>query len=256
MLYLFFGGDRDKVLARSNEVINRTTSSLPDILFARIDADSFEKAKFEELVGGRSLFAKKIVVLCDGLFTNKEIGSFLSKKVEGVAESPNVFIFRDMGIDKKILDLLKKIGANIEEIELPESEKGYAGAREVRLKAGYESFNIFSFTDAIGGRDKKAAWVLFHKALRAGFPVEELLWKAVWIFKNIILASPAGGDQKEVTSKLKVGPFVLNKARGFVGKYNQRQLLAKYRGLVDVYHGTRRGIVDTEMALEQFILNL
>ncbi|MBI3633309.1 MAG: hypothetical protein HY226_03395 [Candidatus Vogelbacteria bacterium] len=257
MIHLTFGSDRNKILVRSQEVVSDYLGGLSGALFVRLHGEEFEKAKFEELIDGRSLFSKKIVVLCDGLLANKETVNFVLKRVDDIAASNNIFVFRDDILDKKTLEVFKNKGTTAEEFcERAVTGGGYAGAREVKLKTGYETFNIFSFTDAIGRKDKKTAWVLFHKALRAGFPVEELFWKVIWIFRNILLASSLNADQKGVTTTLKISPFVFNKAKSFVGCYHPEQLLSKYRDLLDIYHETRRGVVDIEMATEQFILTL
>ena len=114
MIYLCFGNDRDKVLNRSSGLVDKALSDLPDALLVRINVEGFEKAKFEELINGRSLFSKTIIVLCDGLLSNKETSLYLSNKIEDVAVTANSFIFRDGSVDKKTTDSFKKNGAKIE----------------------------------------------------------------------------------------------------------------------------------------------
>lgn len=257
MIYLVYGNLREKVISRSNDIVARQLGSIADGLFIKVDNEAFEKTKIEELIGVKSLFTKKVVILCDGLCSTKENSAFILKKIKDIAASDNIFVFREAEVDKKVLDSFIACEASIEELnDRVSTSRGYVGAHEVKIKAGYEGFNIFSFTDAIGRRDKKTAWVLYHKALRAGFPAEELFWKAVWIFRNIMLASPINRDPKGVVSALRISPFVFNKAKGFVGGYDLNQLVVKYKDLVSIYHQTRRGLVDIEMATEQFILNL
>ncbi|MDO8493289.1 MAG: hypothetical protein Q7S19_01980 [bacterium] len=256
MIYLIYGNQRDRVLVRSKEIIDKALATKSGALHFKFSAEGFEKAKFEELIAGRSLFAEKVVVLCDGLMFDAEISVYLSKKIGEISESDNIFVFREEKLNKSFLDLFKKSEAKIEEFSIVENKKGYAGAREVKLRAGYEGFNIFSFTDALGARDKKLAWVLYQKALRAGFPAEEIFWKAVWLFRNLILASGINKDQKDLVSKLKISPYTFDNSRKFLKNYTEPVLLDKYKKLVDIYHQFRRGIVESDVAIEQFILNL
>ena len=256
MIHLIYGSNRDKIVQRSKELIDKALGS--GALFFKFAEEGFVGAKFEELISGRSLFFEKVVILCDGLFDDGEIAALISKRIAEIAESKNLFFFRERDLNKKNLELFGKVGAKVEEFSTVDNKKGYAGAREVKLRAGYEGFNIFSFTDALGARDKKQAWVLYQKALRAGFPAEEIFWKAVWIFRNIILVSPINSDQKNLSDKSKLGisPYTLTNSRKFLKNYQVEILRDKYKKLVDMYHQFRRGVVEVEIAMEQFILSL
>lgn len=257
MIHLVHGNKRDKVLLRSSDIVDRALKSNPDALYFKFSEENFDALSFGDLIGGRSLFSGKVVVLCDGILSNAEFLVFILKRLEEIASSSNVFIFRQDRINKKELEAFKSAEAKIEEWSDPEENRGYAGTREVKLKAGYENFNVFSFTDALGARDKKKAWVLYHKALRAGFPAEEMFWKAVWLFKNIVLVSSVNKNQKDLETKLKIKPYTLGNSRKFLKNYEKGgQFLEKYRDLVDIYHRFRRGESEVEMATEQFILNL
>lgn len=257
MIHLIYGNQRDRVLARSKQIVDRVLGSKSGALYFKFMPEGFERAKFEELIAGRSLFKELVIVLCDGLMADAEISALLSKKIGEMSESNNIFIFLEEKINKNFLELFKKAKADIAEFSVAE-KKGYAGAREVKLRAGYEGFNIFSLTDALGARDKKLAWVLYQKSLRAGIPPEEIFWKAVWIFRNIILVSSINTEQKELAdkSKLAISPYTLSNSRRFLKNYNEADLKNKYKKLVDIYHQFRRGIVEAEMAMEQFILGL
>ncbi len=257
MIYLIYGDKRDKVLVRSREIVDKSLKSNDGTLYFKFTEDDFQRARFQELIGGKSLFAEKFIVLCDGLLGSAEDSVFVSKKIQEVSSSDNIFIFREGLLNKKSLEIFKEAGSKIEEFSLSDfSKKSYAGAKEMKLRRGYEDFNIFKFTDALGSRDRKMAWVIFHKGLRAGFSAEEMFWKAVWIFRNIILASPINKNQKDILTKLDVKPNTLNNCRRFIKNYTEETLLDNYKKLVDIYHQFRRGVVDSDMALERFLLNL
>ncbi len=258
MIFVVHGNLREKVLAGFVELKDKMIRANPDALQIRFSTENFSRERFEELMGGRSLFKEKFIVLSDGLFEKAEIGDFLLEKISLIAESDTIFIFREGKLTKKYLDAIKKAGGKLEEFSDSESAKkqGYAGAREIKLRAGYEGYNIFSFTDAIGARDKKNAWVLYQKGLRAGLPAEELFWKIVWIFRNIILVSSINSDHAGLQTKFSVSPFILGKCRGFVKNYSVESLIDNYKKLNDIYYQFRRGEVEVELAVEQFILNL
>jgi len=257
MLFLFYGNNRERILTRSKEIVESVVKKSPDALYFNFTESNFERAKLDELTGGRSLFSQKIIVLCDGLLENPEIAELVSFKISEMSSSNSLFVFREGVLRKSLLEIFKKSAAIIAEFSVDENTKrGYMGTREVKLRVGYENFNIFSFTDALGSRDRKLSWVLFHKALRAGIPAEELFWKAVWIFRNMILADISPVYQKELTTRLKISPFVVRKSRGFLKNYSIETRKDVYGKLVRMYHEFRRGTIETEIAMEQFILNL
>lgn len=246
MIHLIYGNSRDKVLARSKEIVDENLRSNPGALYFKITDDSFEEAKLEELIDGRSLFSHKIIILCDGLFSDVETLMFVSKNIEKFSLSNNLFVFREGILDKSRLEFFKNSSSSVEEFTIERGDKsGY-----------YEGFNIFSFTDALGSRDRKLAWVLFHKAIRAGIPAEEIFWKSVWLFKNIILVSSINTNQDDLVTKLKISPFVIKKSKSFLKNYSDEILRENHRRLVDIYHQFRRGALEISMAMEKFILNL
>ncbi len=257
MIYFIHGNNRDKILTRSKELVEKSLKENLGALYFKFNIEDFQKAKLEELIGGRSLFREKFVVLCDGLLGDPEAQLFVSKMCIEMDSSDNIFILREGVINKKLLEIFDKTGSKIEEISLEKIDNfGYAGARGVKLRPGYEDFNIFKFTDALGVRDRKMAWILFQRGLRAGLPAEEIFWKVVWIFRNMILVSPINKNQDGLVSKLDIKSNTINNCRRFIQKHTNDSLLESYKRLVDVYHQFRRGRVECEMVLEQFILNL
>lgn len=112
-------------------------------------------------------------------------------------------------------------------------------------------FNIFSLTDAIGTRDKKAAWTLYQKALFAGLVAEEIFWKVTWIVKSMLLASRTK-DYTETDMK----EFPYKKAKGFAKNFEDGELEQLSEDLVVGYHNARRGVGEIETLLEKIILNL
>jgi DNA polymerase III delta subunit len=117
-------------------------------------------------------------------------------------------------------------------------------------KKGRE-FNIFAFTDALGARKKKDAWVLYQKALAAGLSAEEVFWKMVWQVKTLLLAKKTSNAEE---AGMKDYPY--SKAKGYLKNFKEGELEQLSETLVVGYHQTRRGGPETETFLEKTILGL
>lgn len=122
---------------------------------------------------------------------------------------------------------------------------------ESEMEGLHGEFNIWSFTDALGARDKKRAWLLYRKALAAGFVPEEVFYKAVWQVKTMLLA-------KRCSSAAEAGlkPFPYSKAKGFLRNWKEGELEKFSERLVMSYHEARRGEGEIETSLEKAILCL
>lgn len=112
-------------------------------------------------------------------------------------------------------------------------------------------FNVFVFTDAIGARDKKRAWILYRQALAAGISAEEIFFKVVWQVKTMLLAlrtkSAAEADMKT---------FPYAKAKSFLKNWKVRELEGLSEELVLGYARIRRGEGEMETFVEKMILKL
>ena len=113
------------------------------------------------------------------------------------------------------------------------------------------TFNIFLFTDALGARKKKDAWILYHKALASGMTPEEVFWKVVWQIKNMLIV-------RKINTAAEAGlnPFVYSKAKGFLKNFKEGELERLSEELVSGYHNARRGKGEIETLVEKFVLNL
>jgi len=125
-----------------------------------------------------------------------------------------------------------------------------ADADSIGPKARAE-FNIFAFTDAIGARKKKDAWVLYQKALASGMAAEEIFWKVVWQMKSLLLA-------KRTNSSMESGQnaFVYQKAKSFIRNFKDDELENLSESLVIGYHNARRGKGEIDGLIEKTLLNL
>ncbi len=112
-------------------------------------------------------------------------------------------------------------------------------------------FNIFAFTDAIGAKKKKDAWVLYQKALASGMVAEEIFWKVVWQVKSLLLA-------KRTNSSMESGQnaFVYQKAKSFLKNFKEGELENISESLVVGYHEARRGKGEIDTLIEKILLRL
>lgn len=144
-------------------------------------------------------------------------------------------------------DYHQNLFGEVVDVDLAAGEEDYSDD----LKAERSDFNIFSFTDALGARDKKQAWILYHKALTSGLSAEELFYKAVWIVKTMMLAGKSRSAEEAG-----LNPFVYKKAQSFLKKFKKGEVEKLSEDLVIGYHEARRGKGDLETALEKIILSL
>lgn len=116
---------------------------------------------------------------------------------------------------------------------------------------GRTDFNVFTFTDAVGAKQKKQAWILFRKALSVGVSAEEIFYKLVWQIKSMLIASKIKSAEE---ADMKTFPY--NKAKGFLKNFKPDELEALSEKLVVGYHSVRRGEGEMETFVEKTLLSL
>lgn len=113
------------------------------------------------------------------------------------------------------------------------------------------TFNIFALTDAIGARNKRDAWVLYHKALAAGVAPEEVFYKLVWQMKTMLIAKNTNS-----VGETDMKSFPYNKAKGFLKNFKPGEIEKMSENLVIGYHAARRGKGEIETLVEKTLLRL
>jgi len=237
MLYFIYGTDIDKVREKTHSLLDSLFAKKPNASFFSLTPESFSEAKLEELTGAQGLFEEKYIVLLDRVLESEPAKEVVLARRKEIAESPHIFVAMEKTLDKKTATQMDKIAEKTQEFSL--NEKG--GAKE--------KFNVFALTDAFGNRKKKEAWAILQKAFLAGLSPEELHGILVWQVKSMLLAS-ASDSAKESG----LNPFVFKKAEGFARNFSESELKKISSELVSIYHDSRRGIVDFDIALERFVL--
>lgn len=116
---------------------------------------------------------------------------------------------------------------------------------------GRPDFNIWSFTDAVGSRNKKQAWILYRKALASGMAAEEIFYKVVWQVKTLLLA-----QRTKTALEADMKDFPYSKAKGNLKNWKEGELENLSEELVLGYQKARRGEGEIETLVEKIVLNL
>ncbi|MFA6476316.1 MAG: hypothetical protein WCV68_02760 [Candidatus Paceibacterota bacterium] len=262
MIYLFYGNDEIKSRDKYNAVINSLLTKSPEASLFRLTKENFNEDNLDELTRGQGLFHNKFIVACDNLLSPvrkakegqeekeedvlTERGEEKKDKTDWVklaAKSENVFIFLENNLPAKMLEKLEKMAAKTQAFE----KSGGA----LRLYGGAPGFNIFSITDAFTAKNKNRAWALYQEAMMHGISSEEILWKLIWATNNLMLVK----NTKD-TSKLKMKPFPLAKAKSAAKTFSNDELKKLSGSFVDLYHQNYLGTDEFDLGLERVILSI
>jgi DNA polymerase III delta subunit len=238
MLYFFYGSDTDAAREKANKLIESLRKKKPDAELFRIDAANCSETVLRELTAGQGLFNRSYIVQTVSLFENSEAKEIFLKRLQEIAESPNIFVSLEGGVDKKTLLQVAEVAEKAQLFEKKKAE-------------GKPEFNIFSLTNAFGKRDKKELWVLFQKAVASGAVPEEIHGILFWQLKSMLLASACA-----TAVEAGIAPFVFTKSKNFLRNYSEEELKKLSSTFVSLYHDSHRGIHDFGIALERFILTL
>ena len=164
-------------------------------------------------------------------------------KIKDIAESPNAFVFLEGKVDKATVGKIEKKAEKVQEFK--------SAGNEGKTKESKEKFNTFSLADVFGRRDKKNLWVLYQQALLQNVAPEEINGVLFWQLKSMLVAYKSKSVQESGLS-----PYVFQKSKSFARNYSEEEMKKMSSALVSVYHDSRRGIHDFEIALERFILDI
>lgn len=243
MFYFLHGEDKDKARKKAHELIDGLTKKRPNASFFKVDSENFSLGKLEEMIGGQGLFENKQIVFFDNVLEDKENKSAILEKIKEIAESPNTFVFLEGKTDKATVGKMEKSAKKVQELS--------AAKNSGTNKKSAEKFNVFSLTDVFGRRDKKNLWMLYQEALSQNVAPEEINGVLFWQLKSMIVASKSKNINESGLS-----PYVFQKSKNYARNYSEEEMKKISSALVSVYHDSRRGIQDFDIALERFILNI
>lgn len=217
MIYLFCGDNRIKAQAKLAEVTEAFKRRNPHGSVFRFDNDQFSAERIEELTAGASLFGEKRLMVCRELAANKAALDLMSEHLGEIAAAAAVLIWFEPEASPELVKKVKQSGGRVLEFALTKQP----------------GFNLFELSDALAARDRGRAWLVLHRALRAGVSPEEIFWRGlVWRAKRML---GAGTSRKFSPPEL-------------------RRLSAR---LVALWHDTKREEGrDFPLELERFLLTI
>ncbi|MBI1999181.1 MAG: hypothetical protein HYS74_00815 [Parcubacteria group bacterium] len=243
MLYLFTGFDSPKIKAQQRAFVDALRKKKPDAPFFSFDGDSVSVAALEERARSSSLFEPSSTVVLHDVFQNDDAASFIAENAALLAASPAVFVVCENALPRKMLAVLAR---NAEKVWEPREEPAAAP----RDRA------VFSLTDAVGRRDRRAAWVTLQTLWRDGKEPEAVHGALFWQVKTLCSVKQAQTRGARAVSALRLPPFVLRKALSCMKKYTEDELKKLSSDLVRAYHEVRQGGDTLPVALEKFVLRI
>lgn len=130
--------------------------------------------------------------------------------------------------------------------EWVEIEDGVS-TKEKRKK---EVYNPFAIADAIGNKSSKESWIEYTIAKIQGAEPEELHARVIGKVRDIIIAN------KEKQENTSMHPFVYKKAKWDAKNWKEDELKKTYSKLVEIYHESRMGGEELDIAMEKILLGL
>jgi len=230
MFYVFYGNAPDKRAGKIRRLLEAECGGASP---RSIRPEEIGGNPLEEFARSRELFGGRVAFLIEGISESEEWLEYVKDSAGLLSESDNVFILNEPSLTRAVVSAFEKAG-------------GKAVLCDGGNKAAPDRGGNFALADAVGRRDRKASWVLYHETLGKGAVPEEIHGIIFWQLKNIFLAK-AGGPTG-------IAPYPLSKAKSFATKWGSDELSSSLSKLVTLYHESHRGIVEFPIALEMFLL--
>ncbi|MEK9167936.1 MAG: hypothetical protein AAB769_01250 [Patescibacteria group bacterium] len=236
MLYFLHGSDTKKTREKARALVASLRAKKPDAGVFVLEGATATKDALAEFAGGRGLFESKYIVRLNGVLETAEEKEIILAMAKELAESDNIFLLVEGALDKKTAGAIGKY-----------AEKAEENTENKKVKKPV--FNIFSLSDAFGERDKKKTWVLYRRAVDAGFAPEEIHGTLFWQVKCMLLAKGA-----KTAAEAGLNPFVFGKSARYAKNFSDEELKKISAQLIALYHDSHRGLVEFEEGLEKFLL--
>lgn len=237
MISAFIGTDTIRARKAMNEYIEtelskqRVDTSTIDRI--RFTSESWSSDAYEHALGATSLFGSAQVIILDGVDEHARIDM---KDVLERARDTQTLCTYIGDPDASTIELIKEYSMEVFVFALPVQKK--------------QDTAVFAFSDAVGIRDKKKAWLLFEGLAEKGAVAEEIHGTLFWLFKNIKIVHD-GLSEKESG----LHSFVYKKALSHAKKYSPEDVNMKLTQLVNIYAAARRGEQELMIGLERFVLS-
>lgn len=232
MLYLLLGADRKKI----NSFIDKDVP--------KIDSFSWDTDLVRSSIESNSLFDdEREGLVLDNIGENEEASTLLTTFVDSMVASSKKFFVIESDITEEKLELFESKGALVSDLR----EKKQTGKREWQAN---QKFNPFALADAIGQASAKKAWIEYERAHIFGAEPEELHARVWGKVRDMI------STQEGTTQELGIHPFVHKKAKADFGNWEEERLANFSEKLVAIYHWSRMGGDELDIAMEKLLLSI
>ncbi|MFZ4648305.1 MAG: DNA polymerase III subunit delta [Patescibacteria group bacterium] len=118
--------------------------------------------------------------------------------------------------------------------------------------------DVFSFTDALGLRNKKVAVKIFEEQISAGVEVDQLLAMMIRHFKILVQIKSFEGKKTPslIATELGLHPFVVSKSATQAKNFSSAELIDFFNQLVFLDYANKTGQKDLMNGLTLFLVSL
>ena len=240
MIYLIYGNNFSKTRSKLQEILSLQIKKKPDASYFKLNSENWDTRILDEFISSQGLFESKYIVVVDSMLSNKDSYEEIKTKLKEISASPNIFIFIDGSLTKEMVNKVSKYSEKIQE---------FSDKKEGPTKIG--EINVFTMSDALGARDKKRLWIMYQKAIFVGMEPEEIFRLFFWQIKSMLIS-----QMSKSAKDAGLNPFVYKKSLGFAKNFKKDELNKLSSNLIRIYHDARRGILDFNIALERFVLEI
>lgn len=234
MLKIFYGNDT----MTSRAKLAKEVDWFENATLVRYDEMNVTKEALGDTLASQGLFGGKTVVVLDSVLEKEEVTEDILNLLFVMNESPNTFFLLAGLVDSGIKKVFERSKAALVSSDVSEKKK--------------EDFSVFGLADAFGRRDRKAAWVLFTKAVMKDMSAQEICGTLAWQMRMVVLAHTTS-----TAKEAGVSDFPYRKAKSFTRHFSLQEAMQMLGKLVGIYHFDpefNRG--DTSSALERLVLSL
>jgi hypothetical protein len=236
MLSIIYGNNREKGREQFRKVRESARAKCDNE--HSVQENTITSEFLDEMSISRGLFGERTLFIFDSVLEKKEYQTLIASCAQELQTSPNFFLLFEPSFDKKIVTTIETAGVILKEFTVKKMDTR-------------PSFNIFSLGDALGKRNKKELWVLYHSAISVGFEPEEICGTLFWTLKNIAIIKNSPDS-----TKTKLNPFVAKKTLSFTKNYTQKEISTLSHSLITAYHEAHISGEPMPISLEKFILQI
>ncbi len=234
MLLYLAKKDKNKILQKTNLIVDTKLKEEPNIFKINLDPKEFLESSLHELLQSNALFKSNYIVILNDIFEDENAKEFFFDFLDDIASVKHLFILQDSKcyLSEKELKLLK--------------DKSFKYEIDCPKNSIQSSKNVFSIADVFLFENKKDFWLEFLE-LSKEFDAEQLYGILSWVFKNIFLF-------EENPKNLK--PYLAKKYEKALKINDKKKLKSAYLDFLNLPSRARSLNLSLKDELEKWILSL